>query len=194
MKQALFGILVSCLILSATVVACQETATPTPAPTPEPTPTPTATPYPDPKIQLHFDTIEKAEFPRHNKSHYEAREPKLVVVTNQQDVEPLVVGIEPQTRGIIAETDFENSFVIVVFQGCYGPLGNEIAVLGIWQIGGEILVKAVLKEVKIGPATPSSPYHAVRVSKVGMYRRGDFDFILMDYTGAELATTRHLIP
>jgi hypothetical protein len=145
--------------------------------------------------EVPFETVSK-----HSSSDYEPREPKLVVVSKESELQSLLVLRPPHGLDLnqaLSKIDFSLHFLLVAFQGYQPTGGYQIEVQNIQQLGKEIQVRA--KFVRPKPAEivrhgTTRPYHLVRVGKTDLEGKGRFTFVLVDdSSGKEVAKTVHTL-
>jgi len=146
-----------------------------------------------PPKQIPFETISK-----HSYSGYKQREAKLVIVSEQKEMDSLS-GLRPpyglDLDQALSEIDFSVHFLLTAFQGYQASGGYEIDIVEIQQLGKKIKISAEFINPDSGATLgTTSPYHLVRVRKADLAETGKFAFILVDVSsGKEVAREEHTL-
>ncbi len=117
------------------------------------------------ETELAFETIERAsDGPR----YYTEREPKLILITNRQEIERLDAMVSVKALERLAETDFEQYFAVAVFRGHFATGCCWVTIQRVGRRGDQVVLYAEFGEAR-GPLTQGSisPYHLVRVQRDG---------------------------
>jgi hypothetical protein len=123
------------------------------------------------ETELPFEMIEQADWGNAG-SAYEAKEPALVVVAQPVEADRLDDWITLHAQTYLQNLDYETYFAIVVFQGWKPTSGYNVQIDRIARRGNIINVYVQFREPKPEEAKASeatSPYHLVRVRKVGAW-------------------------
>ena len=121
------------------------------------------------EIDLTFETIEQKEWAGTGQS-YEAREPGSIVISSLQDIANLDKLVTDEAMTQLQELDYDNYFVLVVFQGRKPTTGYRVQIDHITRTGKIINVYTQFLEPKPDEAKAdaiTSPYHLVQVQKIG---------------------------
>jgi len=146
-----------------------------------------------PPKEIPFETVAKCPT-----SDYEQREPKLVVVSEETELESLPMLSPPyglDLDEILSRIDFSVYFLLGAFQGHQASGGHEIEILDIQQSGKKIKVRTKLTVPDSGATlgTPS-PCHLVRLKRTDLVGTGKFAFVLVDVSsGKEVAREVHTL-
>jgi hypothetical protein len=150
----------------------------------------------EPAIEIPFETIESADLL--GPGEYSDEEmPKIVIITKAEQIDDKFRdSVSPQAQSQLGDLDFDQYFVIGVFQGrrpyIYWASGVEIQ--RIEQRGDDITILAnfyepVEDQVRGGVA---APYHVLKIRKGGSIR-GEFEFVLK-VDSKTMARQTHFIP
>lgn len=139
---------------------------------------------------LSFETIDrqimpviKEEFLPSEVEMYWEEEPKMVVIASPDKISLLNPYISPHTRPDLNNTDFDNYFIIAVFQGMKraGAGDYDVTIERIVHSGDTIKVYARFEDRtgQFENLMVSSPYHVVRVEKPSGFAVEEAQFILI---------------
>jgi len=118
---------------------------------------------------LPFETIEQKEWAGTGQS-YEAREPGLMIISRLQDITSLDKLVTDGAMTKLKELDYDNCFVLVVFQGWKPTTGYRVQIDRTTRTGKMINIYTQFLEPKPEEAKAdaiTSPYHLVQVQKTG---------------------------
>ncbi|MCR4408524.1 MAG: hypothetical protein NUW24_16655 [Anaerolineae bacterium] len=116
------------------------------------------------KEELPFETIEQADY----SPKYETRESGLIIVASTDEASQLDGWISPEALEQLREVDYERFFAAVVFLS-WQPTGHEgIRVERIVRQGNAVSIYALVGR-PTGETRVSSPYHLVKIQKVGRW-------------------------
>ncbi|GAB4579292.1 MAG: hypothetical protein Fur0022_20300 [Anaerolineales bacterium] len=142
---------------------------------------------PDPVIptatqgtSIPFETIENAETSGLGGA-YDKKEPKLVVVTDLDEVVALNGTISENAQAALQKLNFEQSFVLVVFQGKKGSGSFQVDIRQMVQEGNQLIIFAHFTEPQpdhVVTMGETSPYHLIEVQKNKIDITGVINFIL----------------
>lgn len=137
--------------------------------------------------ELPFETIEQADYSR----RYEDRETGLVIVTNVDEANQLDSWVSSLALEQLREINYERFFVVVAFLG-WQPTGHEgIRIERIVRQGNTVSVYAQVGR-PTGETEETSPYHLVRVQKVGRWGTSiNFALVIEETT---VASQSHYVP
>jgi len=140
--------------------------------------------------ELPFETLERQEI-----SNYQNKEPGLVVITKQTEVNNLDDWVVQEVRSRLQTIDYNAYIVIAVFQGWKPTTRYGVQIQRITRKGSVINVYALFSDPKPGEPTgdlATSPYHLVRVQKVGTWgQRITFNLVV---DGAIVESFSHYVP
>jgi hypothetical protein len=115
------------------------------------------------ETELPFETIERSDY-----GDYSIREPRVVLVTNRQEIDQLKGLISQAALDQLAELDFQQYFAIAVFRGTQATSGYDVIVERVARRGDKIVIRAqfwepsphweILNEV-------TSPYHLIKMRR-----------------------------
>lgn len=116
------------------------------------------------EVELPFETIEQSDY----SPKYEDKKPDLMIIASTDEVNQLNGWISPEALEQLREMDYERFFAAVVFLG-WQPTGHEgIRVERIARQGNAVSIYALVGRPS-GEDEVSSPYHLVKVQKVGRW-------------------------
>ncbi len=125
------------------------------------------------ETNLPFETIEQKEWAGTDHA-YEAREPGVMVVAQPEEITALNKWITEDAEAQLQKIDYKVYFVLVVFQGRKPTTGYSIQVDQLTRLEDTVNIKARFSEPKPNEEKSpevTSPYHLVRVQKVGTWGR-----------------------
>ncbi len=125
------------------------------------------------EVELPFETIERSDY----SPQYENKEPSLTVVANLDNVEELEEWITPKAIEQLRKTDYKTHFAIAAFLGWQSTGHEGIRIEQIVRRGNSVSVYALVGN-PTGETEVTSPYHLVKVQKVGQWG-SEVDFTLM---------------
>lgn len=131
-----------------------------------------------PEIIIPFKTIENFEN-GYRGDDYRELEPKLVIITDLDDIDKLGGSVFETAESLLRKLDFSQSLALVVFQGGKGSGGYKVDILKIVQEGNKLIVYAHFTEPQPGYVVTmanTSPYHVIEVPKNGL--QGEISFLL----------------
>ncbi len=135
---------------------------------------PTATP----EMTIPFKTIENFECGCRGDDYHEL-EPKLIIITDLDDVDKLGGSVTENAENLLRKLDFSQSFALVVFQGGKGSGSYKVDILKIVQEGDQLIIFAHFTEPQPGYVVTmgeTSPYHLIEIQKNGL--QGEISFLL----------------
>lgn len=136
--------------------------------------------------ELSFETIERTRY-----GHWSDEEPGLVVVTSPDEADHLGRHFTDEAQRTVRTLDFETHFAAGVFWGWKHNAYQEFQIDRIIRRGDEVAVHAQAGYL-MGDTEETSPYHLVRVQKVGVWNR-EINFKV--YFDDEVVVTQtHFIP
>jgi hypothetical protein len=168
--------------IAALMVSCrpESTSTTTPAATATFTPGVTLVIPTVEKVELPFETIERIDWLYEEREHEPVYEQRLVLVTNQAELERLKNHISTKAMGHLSELGYEEYFVIAVFRGGKPTPGYDVEIERIVKQDDKIVVYAQFWEPNplYGfSERVTAPYHLVKVRKpVGLVN--EFELLL----------------
>ena len=115
------------------------------------------------ETELPFETIERSDY-----GDYSIREPRVVLVTNRQEIDQLKGLISQASLDQLAELDFQQYFAIAVFRGTQATSGYDTIIGRIARRGDKIVVYVQFWEPSpyYGVRNEAtSPYHLIRVRR-----------------------------
>lgn len=121
---------------------------------------------PEPQ-ELPFETIEHKAWPETGE-HWANPNPGLVVVTTPEEVERLERFVTVEARRIVRTLDFETYFAAGVFWGWKSSGYRDFQINRVVRRGDEVAIYAQAGS-HTGEQEVTSPYHLVRVQKVGKW-------------------------
>jgi len=174
-----FGLIFQLLILGfvALMVSCRSESalTLTPATTPTFTPCLNLVIPTIETIELPFETVESDDW-----SKEPVCEQRLVLVTNQAELEQLTNHISTKAMGHLSDLDYEKYFVIAVFRGGKPTSGYDVEIERVVKQDERILVYTLLWELSPYYGVieeETAPYHVVKVQRpIGLGRQ--FELLL----------------
>lgn len=167
----IFGLSLLLLImgLAVLIVSCQLESAPTVAPAATPTATPGVTlviPAVE-TVELPFETVE-----RENWNKERVNEQRMVLVTNQSEIEQLKNHISTEAMEQLSKLDYEKYFVIAVFRRGRPTTGYDVVIERVVKQSDKIVVYVQFWE----PAPYSGfsevmtdPYHVVKVQRPDIF-------------------------
>ncbi len=137
--------------------------------------------------ELPFKTIERADYSQ----RYEYREPGLVIVTNVDEANQLDGWVSTEALEQLRRLDYERFFAVVAFLG-WQPTGHEgIRIERVVRQGNVVSVHTLVGR-PTGETEETSPYHLVRVQKVGQWGTSvNFALVVEETT---IALQSHYVP
>jgi len=142
------------------------------------------------ETELPFETIERQEI-----SNYQNKEPGLVVITKQAEVNNLDDWVVQEVRSRLQTIDYNAYIVIAVFQGWKPTTRYGVQIKRIVRKENAISIHALFLEPKPGEPTgdlATSPYHLVRVQKIGTWgQTATFNLVVNDVI---IASSSHYVP
>lgn len=137
--------------------------------------------------ELPFETIEQADY----SPKYENKEPGLVIVTSADEANQLNGWIGSEALEQLRELEYERFFAVVAFLG-WQPTGHEgIRIKRIVRQGDAISTYALVG-MPTGETRVSSPYHLVKIQKIGQWGTSiNFALVIEETT---VASQSHHIP
>jgi len=115
------------------------------------------------ETELPFETIERSDY-----GDYSIHEPRVVLVTNRQEIDQLKGLLSQAALDQLAELDFQLYFAIAVFRGTQATSGYDVIVDHVTRRGDKIVIRAqfwepsphweILNEV-------TSPYHLIKIRR-----------------------------
>jgi hypothetical protein len=143
------------------------------------------------EADLPFETIEQKEWAGTGQS-YEAFEPGLMVFTQTEQLDILNPWITQDAQTKLLAVDYDQYFVVVVFQGKKPTTGYGVDVNRIAQLENGVNVYAQFHEPKPDEAKAdaiTSPYQLVQVQKVGAWGQAvRLNLIVEDVTVASISS------
>jgi hypothetical protein len=136
------------------------------------------TPTP-PGVELAFETIETADFPGTG-DEYPGENPRMVIIARAEERDALGDTISLSAQDELRKVDFNQVFVLAVFQGLKGTNMYGVDIQRVTKSGNTITIFAHFTERNPeleASAVNTSPYHIVKVQKDGL--QGEFDFFLI---------------
>ena len=115
------------------------------------------------ETELPFETIERSDY-----GDYSIREPRVVLVTSQDDIDRLEGLLSQAALEQLAELDFEQYFAIVAFRGTQATSGYDTIIERITRQGDKIVVYVQFWEPSpdyVVLDVVTSPYHLVKVRR-----------------------------
>lgn len=139
------------------------------------------------EVELSFETIEQSDY----SPKYEDKEPGLVIVAGADEASQLNGRIGPEALEQLREMDYERFFAVVAFLG-WQPTGHEgIRIERIVRQGNAVSIYALVGR-PTGEDRVSSPYHLVKVQKIGQWSTTiNFALVVEETT---VASQSHYIP
>jgi hypothetical protein len=114
--------------------------------------------------ELPFETIEQADY----SPKYEDKEPGLVIIASADETNQLDGWVSAEAIEQLRELDYGNYFAVVAFLG-WQPTGHEgISIEQIVRQGNAVSVYTLVGR-PTGETEETSPFHLVRVQKVGQW-------------------------
>ncbi len=115
------------------------------------------------ETELPFETIERSDY-----GDYSIHEPRVVLITNRQEIDQLKGLISQAALDQLAELDFQQYFAIAVFRSTQATSGYDVIVERVTRQGDKIVIRAqfwapsphleIFNEV-------TSPYHLIKVRR-----------------------------
>ena len=141
---------------------------------------------------LPFETIERAKF-ANTGQYYEGQDPKLVVISEEQESHSLGDVISTEAQAQLQSLDFDQYFAAVAFKGIVGCVYPGIMIQRIGVEGNVITFYAHVLEPIGGVCKTmiTSPYHVVKVRRQEM--QGEIEFIL-NVDGTMVSRETHSLP
>jgi hypothetical protein len=147
----------------------------------------------EPKTSLSYETISGL-----GDSRYREIQPLYLVAADLTAAAAIQRWANPAAEKAMGSLNYEEYFVIAVFQGEKTTGGYKAEIARIIQCRDQVEVKIHFTEPKPGQGVAMShvsPTHIVKVKKAGMPQRGRLTFIFRDdISGQELARQEHTIP
>ena len=147
----------------------------------------------EPKASLLYETIGGL-----GDSRYREIQPLYLVAADLTAAATIQRWANPAAEKALGSLNYEEYFVIAVFQGEKTTGGFKVEIARIIQCRDQVEVKLHFTEPKLGQGVAMShvsPTHIVKVQKAGMPQRGQLIFIFKDdVSGQELTRQEHLIP
>ena len=125
-------------------------------------------------VELAFETIERSDVPG-----IQGEDPKMVIIARGEEIDTLGDTISFSAQDELRNLDFNEYFVIAVFQGLKGTNMYGVDIQRVTKSGNTLTIFAHFTErnPELGAAdVNTSPYHLVKVQKNGL--QGEFDFFL----------------
>lgn len=163
-----------CMVFGVMLSGCNAIS-PTTAPAPVPTLVLTPTVQ---GVELPFETVERTEISGTG-DDYPGKTPTLIVITRAEDITSLGNTISPSAQEELRKLDYNNYFVIVVFQGIKGTNMYGVNIQSVTKDENRITVFAhfTQRDPEMAAAdVVTLPYHIVKVPRNGL--KGNFDFFL----------------
>lgn len=127
---------------------------------------------PQPKeIDLSFESIEQKDWSG-SKHPYDNRDPGLAIISSTQEIVNVSDFVTDSITTKLEQINFDDNFVVFVFQGKKPSSGYEVNIARITQAGKTVYIYAQFNEPKPGdPKTDevTSPYQVVQVKRNGGY-------------------------
>ncbi|MCB9136210.1 MAG: protease complex subunit PrcB family protein [Anaerolineales bacterium] len=127
----------------------------------------------DQGMELPFETIERASS-SWRIGYYQDEEPKLVVLTETDEIDDLGETISTTAEAILRHLNFDQEFAVVVFQGLKGSddYGVEIQKISVQE--NTVMIIAHFTERNPDPDFViaygnTSPYHIAKVERNGLH-------------------------
>jgi hypothetical protein len=142
------------------------------------------------ETELSFETIERTE----RFGGYNEKDPRLVIVAEAREISTLGNAISANAQAQVRNLDFSQYLAIAVFQGLKGSGGYGAEIQRVTRGGDTIIIYAHFAERDPkfeAPAIMTSPYHLVKVQKMGL--RGKIKFIL-NVDGTVVSQQTHDVP
>jgi hypothetical protein len=117
------------------------------------------------KTNLQFQTIEKGESTKANKP----TEPEIFVITNNNDYLHLRGFISPDSEELLKTLNYDNFFVLMVFQGLKPNSGYGIEIKVVTKTKNIVTLFTKFDEPKPDlEKSPEirSPYHLIQIKKI----------------------------
>lgn len=117
--------------------------------------------------ELPFEVLFQTEGAR--APTYQGREPKVEILRSAGDAQKLSDELLPEMHEKVMAVDYDNAFVVIVFQGVQPTAGYQAEVRRIVERNGTLVVYARFTEPGRIPVfeIPTSPRIAVEVEKPG---------------------------
>jgi len=116
------------------------------------------------EIELPFETIEQSNY----SLRYEERKPGLVIIANEDEIDQLTGFVTPRALSQLQELDYDKYFAVVAFLGWHHKVHEGIRIERIIRQNNLLFIHAQVGELT-GKDAISSPYHIVKVQKVGRW-------------------------
>jgi len=137
--------------------------------------------------ELPFETIEQADY----SPKYEDKEPGLVIIASADETDQLDGWVSPEAMKQLCEIDYESYFAVIVFLG-WQPTGHEgIRIERTARQDNAVSIYALVGR-PTGETEESSPYHLVKIQKIGRWGTS-INFALV-VEGTTIASQSHYIP
>lgn len=139
------------------------------------------------KEELSLETIEQADY----SPKYEDKDPGLVIIASADEANQLDGWVSSEALEQLREMDYKRFFAVVVFLG-WQPTGHEgIRIERVVRQGNAVSIYALVGR-PTGETEESSPYHIVKIQKVGRWSTTiDFTLVIEETT---VASQSHYIP
>ena len=115
------------------------------------------------ETELPFETIERSDY-----GDYSIREPRVVLVTNQDEIDQLEGLISQEALDQLAELDFQQYFAIAVFRGRQATSGYDTVIERVARQGDKIVVYTQFWEPRpdqVILTMVTSPYHLIKMRR-----------------------------
>ena len=149
----------------------------------------------DRQIDLAFSEIVRVENNYDVTTRASSRSPSLIIASRAEDVSQFTNLVDVSDLDTLTSTDFSKEFLVLARLGNQSSARFSITVDRISRRGDTISIRAVVGRPNPNMATETletSPYHLVRVSKIGEWN-DNFDFLL-EIEGATVASMTQYIP
>ncbi len=142
---------------------------------------------------LPFTTIELNASTSGTGKYYESIEPGLILILQTDDVINLDGMVTRDSERKLQKLDFKKDFALLVFQGLEPNLGYGVQITSIKRQANIVNIYAQFREPgSIAQPAISSPYHLVKIKKVGNWGREITFQVVVD--GKAVDTSSHFIP
>lgn len=139
---------------------------------------------------IPFETIERRLFSGTG-ALWESREPGLVLIADVSQTPVIDDLVTPEAEVELESLDYSKFFALAVFLGWKSNLHEGVEILQLQNTDDSVSVVAVAGE-ETWENIVSSPYHLVKVEKVGEWNT-DIEFVLA-IDGEVVLTQTHFIP
>ncbi len=115
------------------------------------------------ETELSFETIERGDY-----SDYSLQEPRVVLVSSQDDITQLAGLVSQEALGRLAELDLKQYFVVAVFCGRRASSGYDVIIERLLGKNDTVIIYAQFWEPSPhweALDTETSPYHLVKVRR-----------------------------